>query len=390
MEETDAWIGDVVKLLTRDPATAESAFHFPAARHDYLSPMARLVCCLLAALFASIPFAPAAPIKVALAGAPPFVIQQSDGAGGFVVELWQSVATDNQWQFEYRPYATTAAALQAVARGECDVLVGDTSITSDRERFIDFSQPFYRAGLQIMVSENRGHFGRLVSAVLAPQHLKVLFWAVLGVLIATVSVEAFERRHNPDFPKTRPAGVAEAFYYVMGLVTGKSSYKGFPGVLGRLVLVGWMVASLLVVSYVMGAITSAMATDALQGQVHSAADLPGKMVGLVGGSQSEEYARAHNLDYAAYDSLDAAVTALVKGTVQCLVGDAPVLQYYDYTHSRVPVHEVGPVFQPVNYGFAMPVSSPLREPINVTLLHLNESGALDDLGKKYFGSSYQK
>ncbi len=28
-------------------------------------------------------------------------------------------------------------------------------------------------------------------------------------------------------------GAVRAFYYVMGLVTGKSAYKGFPGTLGK-------------------------------------------------------------------------------------------------------------------------------------------------------------
>jgi ABC-type amino acid transport substrate-binding protein len=176
----------------------------------------------------------------------------------------------------------------------------------------------------------------------------------------------------------------------MGLVLGKSSYKGFPGVLGRLVLVCWMVASLFVVVYVQGVFSASMTADLLQGHIHGPDDLANKMVGVVDGTQSESYAREHNLDYAAYPSLDAAVAALVKGRTQCLLGDAPVLQYYDYTHPRAPIHEVGPVFQPVNYGFAVPMSSPLREPINLALLHLSEIGDLDLLGRKYFGESYQK
>lgn len=330
-----------------------------------------------------------APLRVALAGAPPFVMEKNGVPVGFAIDLWQNIATEHGWQFSYKKYDTTDAALDAVAKGECDVLVGNTSITSERERTVEFSQPFYRSGLQIMVSEQRAPVMRFLAKLLDPQNLEVLLGIALAVLIFTIIVEAFERRHNPDFPKGRAAGLAEAFYYVMGLVTGKSSYKGFSGVLGRVVLVCWMIASLFVVSYVTGVITSSMTADALN-KIKNPGDLKDRMVGLIGGSESEDYAREQNLDYVPYHDMDTAVAALVKGKVECLIGDAPVLEYYDFTHPRIPIHEVGPVFQPVNYGFAVPLNSPLGEPINITILRLFEGEYFKELGRTYFGESYQK
>jgi ABC-type amino acid transport substrate-binding protein len=352
----------------------------------------RCLLSLLCGLVFAAHFASAAPLRVALAGSPPFVMTARDGQpAGFSVELAQSIAAANGWSMgELRKFATMDEALDAVARGECDVLVGNTSITSEREKVVDFSQPYYRSGLQIMVSEQRGHVVRFFERLFVPEHMKVLGGILLGVLVATIAVAAFERRHNPDFPKTRGAGFAEAFYYVMGLVTGKSSYKGFSGVLGRLVLVGWMLASLFVVAYVNGVLISSMTADLVLGHIRGPGDLKNHLVGVVGGSQSEDYAIANNLDYVAYPDLDTAVGALVRDKVQGLVGDAPVLQYYDFTHPRVPIHEEGPIFQPVNYGFAVPQNSPLRESINVALLRLIEAKYFEVLGAKYFGESYQK
>jgi ABC-type amino acid transport substrate-binding protein len=341
-----------------------------------------LLCCLVLVA----PFASAAPLRVAMAGAPPFVMTSKSGEpAGFAIELWQSLETANGWSTEgIRKFATMDEALAAVSCGECDVLVGNTSITSEREKIVEFSQPYYRSGLQIMVSEQRGHIARFFERLFVPEHMKVLGGVLLGVLIATIAVAAFERRHNPDFPKTRGAGFAEAFYYVMGLVTGKSSYKG------RLVLVAWMLASLFVVAYVNGVLISSMTADLVLGRIHGPGDLRNHLIGLVGGSQSEAYAQAENLDYVAYPDLDTAVAALVRDKVACLIGDAPVLEYYDFTHPRIPIHEEGPIFQPVNYGFAMPQNSPLQEAINVELLHLIEAHYFEQLGAKYFGASYQK
>lgn len=45
---------------------------------------------------------------------------------------------------------------------------------------------------------------------------------------------------TPSFQKPARRGVAEAFYYVVTLaLTVKSAYKGFPGTLGRLVMVDY-------------------------------------------------------------------------------------------------------------------------------------------------------
>lgn len=330
------------------------------------------------------------PLRVALAGAEPFVNAAGPKPTGFSVDLWESVAAANGWQFSYEPFPNVDAGLAAVESGRCDVLVANTSITSEREKVVDFSQPFYRSGLQIMVSERRSSVGRLFARMVEPQHLQVLAVVAIGVVLSTIAVTLFERRHNPEFPKTGPAGLAEAFYYVMGLVTGKSAYKGFPGVLGRLVLVAWMLASLFVVSYVTGVLASAMTVDGIRGHLSGPGDLPGHFIGLVAGSESEDYARVRNLDYAAYPTTEAAVAGLVKGDVQAVLGDAPVLQYFDYQNPRLPIHEVGPIFQPVNYGFAVRPNSPLREPINLALLHLAEVGDFDLLGRNYFGASYQR
>jgi ABC-type amino acid transport substrate-binding protein len=348
--------------------------------------------CLTARAQTPAPSPSPAPLRVAVAGSPPFVMTAKNGQlEGFSIELWQSVAASNGWPAgSFQRFETMDAAIDALADGRCDIVVGDTSITSEREKRVEFSQPFYRAGLQIMVNEEHGHLAKVFARLCAPEHLRVLGGVFLGVILATFVVAAFERRHNPDFPQTRGAGLAESFYYVMGLVLGKSSYKGFSGVLGRLVLVGWMVASLFVVVYVQSIFSASMTADLLQGHIHGPEDLPSKSIGLVTGSQSETYARLHNLDYSAFPTLDAAVDDLLKHKVQCVVGDAPVVQYFDFMNPRLPVREVGPVFDPVNYGFAVPQSSPLREPINLQLLLLFEAGYFDKLGAKYFGMSYQK
>ena len=102
-----------------------------------------------------------------------------------------------------------------------------------------------------------------------------------------------------------------------------------------------------------------------------------------------EYLSRHGIETNVYPSLEEAVKALVKGEVRAVVGAAPILQYYDANHPELPITEVGPIFAPYNYGFALQTGSPLRLPLNAALLKLQESSILLDLGHKYFGAVYQ-
>jgi len=171
------------------------------------------------------------PLRVGVAGEPPFVKWNEPGPPlGAAVEIWEKIAAANTWTFSYQPFPSVDTGLAAVAAGEIDVLVGNTGITRARLAEVEFSQPFFRSGLQIMIPEARPHsVGRIWSDLAEITRLEVFWYVVGAVVLLTVAVFLFERRHNPEFPKTRREGMAESFYYVVSLaLTGKSVYKGFP------------------------------------------------------------------------------------------------------------------------------------------------------------------
>jgi ABC-type amino acid transport substrate-binding protein len=53
---------------------------------------------------------------------------------------------------------------------------------------------------------------------------------------------------------------------------------------------------------------------------------------------------------------------------------------------RLPIDEVGPLFEKRRYGIGVPTASPLRHRLNIVLAELAESGAIDKLYAKYFGN----
>ena len=75
--------------------------------------------------------------------APPFAIKQADNTwSGLSIELWQAIATDLQLSYAWREL-DLPGLLQGVADGSLDVVVAALTITPERERLFDFTQPFY-------------------------------------------------------------------------------------------------------------------------------------------------------------------------------------------------------------------------------------------------------
>jgi ABC-type amino acid transport substrate-binding protein len=132
-----------------------------------------------------------------------------------------------------------------------------------------------------------------------------------------------------------------------------------------------------------------MTLDKLGARIAGPQDLPGKTVAVVKGGQAEQSMRDKGVTVFPVKDLDAAVGALLQRKADAVVDDAPVLQNYDFNNPQLPITEVGPVFSPQNYGFALAIGSPLRIPLNKALLDLVEAGAVQRIFHAYFGSVYQ-
>ena len=341
--------------------------------------------CLLADMSFS-----AEPLRIGVAGREPFA---SGGKvpDGVVVDIWEKIAADNHWTFEYFPFSSIEEGLNAVSGGRIDILAGSTPIKRSNLERVEFSQPYFHSGLQILIPDKpRASTLRLLGNLEELLHLEI-FWIVSACVIGlTVFVYWFERKHNPDFPKERKEGIAEAFYYVVTLaLTGKSTYKGFPGVLGRFVMIVWILLGIITVAYVTSSITSAMTVEKLKSRIAGPQDLTGKTVAVVRNSDAAQFLAEKGITLIEAPTFEDAVAALLAGKADALVDDAAVVQSLDYKKPQVPVSTVGPVFSKVNFGFAFGIGSPLRLPFNQSLLRITENGDLASILATYFGPGRQ-
>jgi polar amino acid transport system substrate-binding protein len=330
-----------------------------------------------------------APIKAAVYLTPPFVMQSGDSFTGFTWDLWQQIAADLKLNYEMRPVGTISELLQLVRDQQVDVAVANLTITAARFSQMDFSQPYFDAGLRIMIDEDRhSSLGSLFTGLRDSGHLRIYAWIALLMVVATIVLTLIDRRWHPEFPEKWREGFAESFYHVMSVtMNGSTAHRNLLGWGGRILGALWLACGVGVVAYVTSSITSVMTVATITHQINSLSDLGGKHVGVLAGSTGETFCRAAMLDVQSFDTMEQMIDALLKGQVSALVRDAPVLEWYDNAHPELPITEVGPVFMPEKYGFALPTGSTLTRPISEAILRMKDDGTLDRLRTKYFGTT---
>src|SRR5690606_11102507 len=119
---------------------------------------------------------------------------------GMAIDLWTQIAQRLGVTFEYEEYPTFRDLLRATADGTVDAAITNLTITRDRAEIVSFTQPWYDAGLRLMVPEEGGANGwDVISGLGDAGHLRAYAWLAIVILLATLGLTLFERTFDPDF-----------------------------------------------------------------------------------------------------------------------------------------------------------------------------------------------
>jgi ABC-type amino acid transport substrate-binding protein len=352
--------------------------------------MPNLPTAAVALLLAAAPAGAQEPLRVYTKPIEPFAFQKNGQATGFSIELWERVARAAGLEYQLTWVKTVPELIEALKSGQADVAVAAISVTSDREKVIDFSQPYYESGLQIMVGPGgTGSAAALMNTLLTWDFARLLGVLVLALFASSHLLWWFERKRNQEsFPQRYAHGVWESLWWTSSvLITGGCENKAPTGVGGRLVAVIWMLTGILLVSYLTASVTSAMTVRSLTAGINGPNDLPGQVVATIAGSTAEKYLADHHVEVRPFSSMDEAYAALAGNQVKAVVYDAPVLLYHAAKGGGGQAHVVGRLFEKQNYGIGLQQGSRHRKRINQILLKLGEEGYIAELRRKYFGDS---
>lgn len=329
------------------------------------------------------------PLNVGVYVSAPFVeAEGNDRYSGMAIELWEAVARRLGQPYQYAEYPSFRELVRAARNDEIDVAVSNLTITRDRAEIVSFTQPWYDAGLRIMVPETGGSggFWGVIDGLKDAGHLRAYAWLFVVILLATIGFTVFDRKFDPGFPKRWPEGIAESFYHVMSIATsGKASRKNLFGWMGRIWQAFWLLIGVGVIAYITSSVTSIMTAVSLTQGIGSLADLPGRSVAVFEGSVSQDYMTELGIETRAYPGIRESVDALSAGRVDAIVGDAPVLEHFAHSNPGQQLTVVGNIFHPDKYGFAFPHDSELTHPVTLHILDLIEDGTLAEIRMRHFG-----
>lgn len=334
---------------------------------------------------------PVRSLRVATRQVPPFVTEEGGKLTGFSIDLWRSISDEIRLKSELSVVPTVKDLLSAVESGKADLAIAAISITAERSKTLDFSQPMFDAGLHIMVRAQPGHGGFLPSMASFLFSYSVL--PLIGVVLLAVMVPAHlvwwsERRHPRGMIENKSyfPGIFEACWWALSTLATQADQMPKSS-LGRMIAVFWMFLSVIFVAYFTANVTASLTVQQLQGDINGPEDLPGRPVATTTGSTSALYLHQQQSQVSEFPKIEQAYEALLSGEADAVVFDSPVLLYYAAHEGKGRVSVVGPVFRKESYGIVFPFNSPHRKPVDNALLTLKENGAYQRLYDKWFKSS---
>jgi len=338
------------------------------------------VVAILVSIAAAVPVAaqeqpsPDFPVRELIVGtklAPPFAMKDANGAwAGISIELWQQIAEKLGLKYRLAEEPSVQDLVSATARHDYDLSIAAITITADRERNVDFSQPFYDTGLGIAVSTRNASVWREIVNTMTSFGFLQAAGALIGIaLLVGALIWVFERRHNEDFGGGAAKGLGASIWWSAEAMTQASTgHRGPKTLAGRGLAIVWMVVSIITIAVFTASVTSALTTRQIRGLVNGVEDLPRVRVGTLSGSATTGFLDAERIRYRGYAKVQDGLDALTAGTIDAFVYDKPLLIWNVEQQYAGAIDVLDTVFDPQSYGIAMPTGSRYRRAIDVALL----------------------
>ncbi|MBZ9995837.1 transporter substrate-binding domain-containing protein [Mesorhizobium sp. BH1-1-4] len=315
-------------------------------------------------------------ISVGVKAAPPFAFKLQDGTwSGLSIDLWQKIAGRLNLRFHYVEVAGVQDQIDGVASGKFDVAMAAITVTADREKAVDFSQPFFTTGLGIATPLNSQPSWRpILHALTSFGFLQAVLALVVISVVVGVLIWMFERRHNDDFGGGVAKGLFSSMWWSTIAATQASTGDFGPRTVpGRVLAALWMMGSIIAIAVFTAGVTSVLTVTQMEGMVQGESDLGTVRVGAVRNSSTASYLDSTHIRHQDFDTIQQGLDTLRTGKIDALVHDKPLLGWLVGQNYGASLRVLDATFDQQQYAIALPLGSRLRKPLDVALLQTMES-----------------
>uniref|UniRef100_A0A2P2JPH6 Glutamate receptor n=1 Tax=Rhizophora mucronata TaxID=61149 RepID=A0A2P2JPH6_RHIMU len=279
--------------------------------------------------------------------------------------------------------------VNAVALNNYDAAVGDITITTNRTKIVDFTQPFMESGLVVVapVKEQKSS----PWAFLKP--FTVQMWCITGAFFLFVGavVWILEHRINHEFRGPPRQQLITIFWFSFSTMFF-SHRENTVSTLGRLVLIIWLFVVLIINSSYTASLTSILTVQQLTSRIEGIDSLISSTDPI--GIQEGSFARNYLIDelniaesrIVKLKNQEAYADALLRGPrgggVAAIVDELPYIEIF-LSSTNCRFRTVGQEFTKSGWGFAFQRDSPLAVDLSTAILQLSENGDLQKIHDKW-------
>ncbi|KAM9310945.1 glutamate receptor 1 isoform 3-T3 [Gastrophryne carolinensis] len=350
----------------------------------------------------------------------------NDKFEGYCVELAQEIAKHVGFKYKLElvkdgKYGARDSDMKAwngmvgeLVYGRADLAVAPLTITLVREEVIDFSKPFMSLGISIMIKKPQKSKPGVFSFLdpLAYEIWMCIVFAYIGVSVVLFLVSRFspyewhqeefeEGKEPPTTDHTNEFGIFNSLWFSLGAFMQQGCDISPRSLSGRIVGGVWWFFTLIIISSYTANLAAFLTVERMVSPIESADDLAKQTeiaYGTLDSGSTKEFFKRSKI--AVFEKMwtymrSAEPSVFVKTTEEGMnrVRKSKGKYAYllestmnEYIEQRKPCDtmKVGGNLDSKGYGIATPKGSPLRNPVNLAVLKLNEQGLLDKLKNKWW------
>jgi polar amino acid transport system substrate-binding protein len=330
-------------------------------------------------------------LRVAVYEAAPYGSLERNGLfSGASVELWRRVAEDQRWRYAFKSVASMDEILNGLQHGRYDAAIGAITITPERLTRVDFSYPAHPSGVAVAYARQNNMLAAFKAYGSVAGQLGALILTMLVLLLLTGILiwlsERYSRQQTSGEGEATISKLHEGLYWAVVTMTTVGYGDMTPRThFGRAVAVAWMLGSLVLVSLLSTSIVAQLTAQQLTGSDDvRPGDLTGKKLGAATSSSGAEYLASRGLAFTGYPSLGAALDALAAHKIDAVVNSVGALEYLIANRYRSSIELEHGLLAPAFMGVALPPHSPLREPLDRSLVRITTGSEWPAIEAAYF------